>query len=124
MENLHKKFLHHYPQFKISLFCKLRPFWVLIPKAGHRDTCACITRENMALIVMALKQKEIIKENTPVEVCKALCCEGEYLKEDCLIRSCNGCQSKKKKIIQFQDFEREPVVTYQRWVTKKIKIIV
>ncbi|GBM41299.1 hypothetical protein AVEN_202891-1 [Araneus ventricosus] len=94
LENLHKKFLHHYPQCKIrfSVSCKLRPFWVLIPKARDRDTCLCITNENMELIVAALKQKEINKENTQDEVYKALSCEGAYFRENCLIKSCNDCQ--------------------------------
>lgn len=50
LKNLHQKFLSTYSMIiGYSLFCQLRPFWVVEPKLTDRDTCACITHENVNL---------------------------------------------------------------------------
>ena len=44
LKTLHKKFTETDEDMKVSyaMFCKLKPFWILDPKCGDRDTCTCI----------------------------------------------------------------------------------
>lgn len=51
---------------------------------------------------------------------KSICCEGK-LKEKCLIRKCNNCNSKKPFI---NETECNNAVRYQRWVTKKVPVLI
>lgn len=56
LKNIHQKFLQTKTlTIGYSLFCRLRPFWVVPPKLTDRDTCACIIHENMNLKLSALK---------------------------------------------------------------------
>ncbi|CAK1587644.1 unnamed protein product [Parnassius mnemosyne] len=49
---LYKKFQHQKSNFKLSYqtFCRLRPFWIVIPKINKRDTCLCINHANIDFI--------------------------------------------------------------------------
>lgn len=61
MKNLHTKFIKKkYISLSYTMFCRLRPFWVVAPNIHKRDTCLCITYENMDLILASLKQVHII----------------------------------------------------------------
>lgn len=124
LKNLHKKFLAAHPDQKIgySLFCKLRPFWVLQPDARKRETCMCIVHANMDLLVSALRKNCIIKEKTSSEVVKSLVCNGPVLKETCLERSCQSCVL--REVIMIQNFEENNIVRYEKWVTKKVKLLI
>ena len=43
MKELHKQFLTQNSDIKVSytMFCKLRPFWIVDPKCDNRDTSTC-----------------------------------------------------------------------------------
>lgn len=59
MKNLHVKFLaEHSSSISYSLFCNLRPFWVVVPKANDRDTCLCKLHCNFEFMLTRLYQKE------------------------------------------------------------------
>ena len=122
--NLHKTFILENTHVKLSYasFCKLRPFWIVSPKVTDRNTCLCSVHENMALITRKLYQNKVIKECSPHELCKALCCESEHIKEECLMRICNSC--KDKTVTISETFEDDELITYERWVTKKINVII
>lgn len=115
--NLYEKFKEE-TKIKMSyaLFCRLRPFWVLVPNANKRDTCLCLIHTNMEMMVTALKKAAIIKENSAISLVKSMCCEG-YLKSDCLARKCIFC---KNKSVSLNKYPNDMVITCERWVTKKI----
>ncbi|KAL0869426.1 hypothetical protein ABMA27_007661 [Loxostege sticticalis] len=114
--NLHKKFVEKTNK-KISYktFCRYRPFWVINPKASDRNTCLCAMHENTDYIVKALKTRNIINENSALEVAKVMYCEGE-LKEKCMERSCPDCCN---KTLSFNQYFPNDSINYYRWITKK-----
>ncbi|KAH9643208.1 hypothetical protein HF086_012870 [Spodoptera exigua] len=58
--NLHEKFLKTSSYtISYSAFCKMRPFWVLLPDIRSRDTCLCKLHTNMALIIQGLYQQPV-----------------------------------------------------------------
>lgn len=62
----------------------------------------------------------VISEKTPSEVLASLCCPGE-LKEKCLQRDCENCSNTE---IKFNDFNGTEKTSFEKWVLKKIPIMV
>lgn len=123
LKDLYKKFSSSHPGLKISyaLFCKLRPFYVLIPKLASRSTCLCITHANMALIITKLYNLKIIREKTAQEVLRTLTCDKQESKEKCLVGICKDC---KKNSIVFLDFRPEEQIFYEQWKTKRVNLVI
>ncbi|CAH0719498.1 unnamed protein product, partial [Brenthis ino] len=113
--NLHKKFLKS-SNFTISYstFCKLRPFWVLLPDFRSRDTCLCKLHTNMDLIIKGLYQRKIIPVMTSQNLLSMLCCDMYSV--DCLHRNCLAC---KNKVVCYQEFDNSIEMTYWQWDTKQ-----
>lgn len=121
LQNIYKKFITSHPyRISYSSFCKLRPFYILKPDARIRNTCLCIIHTNISLIVTKLRKLNIIKENTPQDILKSLCCPNEYLKEICLERNCSDCKNKE---ISWLNFDEDKKTEYQRWVTKRVNVV-
>lgn len=112
---LHKKYLSS-SDFIVSYstFCKLRPFWILHPKVTARDTCLCITHENMKLLIQGMYSSKLIKQITIKQVLTSLCCNIEN--EDCLLRKCQLCKDKK---IEYNSHESNSIIYWRQWVTEK-----
>nr|CAI5836874.1 unnamed protein product [Callosobruchus analis] len=57
LKNLYSKFCFKEKRFRVSyaFFCRLTPFWVLIPSAASRQTCLCAVHEHVRLLVSKLK---------------------------------------------------------------------
>jgi hypothetical protein len=119
MKDLHVKF-NQSSAYKVgySTFCKLKPFWVRIPKVSERDTCVCKVHANIEYLVSAMNAAEIIDQKTPKEVAAQLCCDTSSV--SCLQRSCTACQN---CTISFLDFEDGPLY-YDQWVTEKVEVMV
>lgn len=112
---LFKKFSHQSTlKISYSTFCRLRPFWVVPPKLGARDTCLCMTHENFKLMVEKLHQLHVVPVRDPEDLLDALTCNKT--KEACLIRECDLC---KEKVIHFKEFDGDQMCSYQKWCTKK-----
>lgn len=125
IKNLYKVFLSR-SQTKISYatFCRYRPFWVVQPSVTKRDTCLCILHTNFGLIVQKMKILGMIKEVTPQDICKTLCCpNNNKLDEKCLQRSCDNCKSF-KIFVNIDNSETDDTVLYNKWVTKKVEVII
>lgn len=62
LKNLHQKFLAEHPGISLSysMFCRLRPFWVLLPGLTDRQTCLCKTHANAQLIADRLYQSKVL----------------------------------------------------------------
>ena len=49
MQTLHARFISEFHgTISYSLFCRLRPYWVVVPTAADRNTCQCKTHDNLA----------------------------------------------------------------------------
>jgi len=87
LQDLHKKCQESEERpVSFSLFCKLKPFWVVHKKAKERETCLCKTCENTLLLVEALKRSKVIEETSALSIPRSMCCESRT--EDCLTRKC------------------------------------
>lgn len=101
-----------------SKFCKLRPFWVLFPKADQRDTCACHRHENMALILGKLHIEKVIPSRSSKALLKELTCSIE--REDCMMRKCEECSTRTPRLLQH---EHEKKIKYHQFQTVREEII-
>ena len=63
MKNLHLKFVAETQDSCISysLFCRLRPFWVVMPNAGDRHTCLCKLHENCGFVLSKLASLKVLE---------------------------------------------------------------
>lgn len=121
LKKLFKKFRTDNPGLKMSYsyFSKVRPFWVLEPEVGKRDTCMCIMHENFSLLVRKLNCLNIIEEKSPDDLINSITCEN--LTEACLERKCVKCSAKKIILLEYDEEEK---TNYEKWITKKVPQIV
>jgi hypothetical protein len=109
LKNLHQKFLKtNSMTIGYSSFCKLRPFWVVVPQVV--DTCACVTHENINLKLDALKNANVLNFATYQTALKTLCCDR--YSEKCLARTCNGCSN---KILRYMEFDNGNEIVVKQW---------
>lgn len=59
---LYTKFKQQNSNFKLryQTFCRLRPFWIVMPNVDRRDTCLCINHANIDLKLSALFNGKIL----------------------------------------------------------------
>ncbi|KAH9639013.1 hypothetical protein HF086_012576 [Spodoptera exigua] len=113
--NLHEKFLKTSSYtISYSAFCKMRPFWVLLPDIRSRDTCLCKLHTNMALIIQGLYQRKILTTKTSQDFLSLICCDVYNF--NCLHRTCSAC---KNKAVCYQEFDNSIEITYWQWETKE-----
>lgn len=117
---LHKKFQQQKSQFKLSYqtFCKLRPFWVVMPKVDKRDTCLCITHANIDLKLTALNNGKILNYNSYQKLLQDLCCD-RYI-EQCVSRECQVCLN---KTVSYKEFNDSKPIIYKKWIAEKSEFI-
>lgn len=116
MKRLHSKYLEEdNPKIGFSLFCRLRPFYIVSPTNKDRDTCLCRMHENGKLLLDRLIQLKLIPQNiTSVEdaVASATC---DKANRDCFERKCQNCITKLQDIYT----ENEDEISWQQWKTVK-----
>ena len=119
MKNLFRKFLKT-KKIKISytLFCQLRPFWVIPPTIDKRETCLCITHTNIDLLLASLNQAKIIAISNHQSLLNHLCCDR--YNQLCLSRECQQCQTKS---LLYEEFDNSILIKYHTWqsVVEKIE---
>lgn len=93
MLNLHKKLMLEMLHLKLSysLFCRLKPFWILSQNINNRETCVCKVHDNAEMKANRLKQLGIIKLQSLSKVAD-LCCATEA--RACMYRECISCRNK------------------------------
>lgn len=115
LKNLHQKFLQTKTlAIGYSLFCRLRPFWVVSPKITDRDTCACIIHENINLKLHALKKSKILGFDNYQTGLQKLCC-NRY-SEKCLLRQCKVCST---KVLPYDEFDNSKDILVNQWTYGK-----
>lgn len=114
LKELHKKFVESESKISYATFCRLKPFWLISPKATDRETCLCITHENFKMIVDKLYSLGIILQKNPREVLSVLCCNKSN--EKCFSRKCPNCLYNN---IPYQQFNYNDKTSYYQWVKKK-----
>lgn len=78
MKNLHIRFLaEEESSNSYSLFCLLRPFWVVHSSLSDRYTCMCKIYENLGFIVQKLHHLKVISTINLHDLVKAITCDTE-----------------------------------------------
>lgn len=117
--NLYKRFMEK-TKIKISysMFCKLRPFQVLQPHCGDRNTCMCVTHSNMDLMLNSLYNAKIISVSSYVGLLDLIYCNRQN--EECLSRHCDAC---KNKGLHYNEFDNSVPVSYKMWKSERQDIV-
>ena len=115
---LFKRFKTENPWCSISysLFCSMRPFFIVSPTNVDRETCLCKTHENSRMIIDKLHQtKHLPQSVSTVDACvdAAVCAEpGRH----CYERTCNAC----KENMKFPESnDLQDTVEWQQWMLVK-----
>jgi len=92
--NLHRKFLSENPQFTVSyaMFCRLRPFFVLLPTLRGRETCCCRQHENLQMIANKLVKLHLIKHSNIEDLADSCTCSSSS--KSCMYGICPSCIDK------------------------------
>lgn len=114
MLNLHKKFKEDNFNISYQTFCRLRPFWVSIPKVNDRDTCLCIKHANIDLKLSALHNRKILPYSGHDKLLEDTCC-NRY-NEQCLSRNCQRCVDKNP---HYKEFDDSQIIEYKKWMATK-----
>ncbi|XP_064601012.1 uncharacterized protein LOC135467176 [Liolophura sinensis] len=114
---LHMKFLSESPNMKISysLFCRLRPFWVIIPSSKDRETCLCKTHENLNLLVQKLRDLKLLQTSDLCQMADNMACDRNQ--KACMYGECASCVSAQVPVAE--NYDELQQVEYWQWVSKK-----
>ena len=119
LENLHRKFMAENPNTSVSysLFCRLRPFWVLLPDLKSRDTCLCKLHENLSLMADKLFKMHLVPSANLEKLLTKCCCSTTS--KNCMYRSCSVCKDMHVSLTSDVDL-KEPVA-YKQWMVSTEK---
>jgi len=115
LENLHSNgriFCHKF-SVSYSLFCHLRPFWVLLPDLKSCDTCLCKLHENLTLMAEKLLKMQLIPSANLEQLVTSCCCTTSSKK--CMYGSCSIC--KDLAISLTSDIDPKEPVSCKQWMT-------
>ena len=139
LAHIHLKFLSENSNDKLSysLFCRLRPFWVIPPTEQSRETCTCKVHDNLQFVIKKLHVLKLLPQCTIDSLCTAVSCSMTAKNcmydicatcKDCRLPSecshenghedeadCNNCRSSKPKLKQF---DPNLVVQCHKWQSK------
>ncbi len=117
MTIVYSKFLNKYPRLPISytLFCRMRPFWVIKPTARDRETCLCMTHENMALKMGKLHALKVVSSARVNDVLEQVTCD--ITSKSCMYSECNVCKDDYVPPIKGVDVTTD--VSWEQWKSVK-----
>ena len=118
MRNLHRRFLLESPDSRISysLFCRMRPFWVVQPSIADRETCLCKLHENLCFLVEKLHFLRVIGSTDLEEMAESICCDSKS--KDCMYNACPNCKDREFPIASERDLESTVYCT--QWMTEAV----
>ena len=120
MKNLHRKFSAE-SSFTISytVFCRLRPFWVVEPTNLDRQTCMCKKHEHFQFMADKLRELHLISSSDIEELVKRVVCNPDS--KECAYGTCNACN---KNSVPWQmplQGRSNEDVRFPQWVLKKVQ---
>ena len=135
LSNTHLKFCSEFVSWKISysLFCQLRPFWVVFPTSSDRETCLCKVHDNLQLTVDSLVDLKVLQNVSVERLCDAIACNSAN--KACMYGACSSCANRQLEFFcdheydsecttctnglpKLRMYERNKIVTCYRWKTK------
>ncbi|KAF4115134.1 hypothetical protein G5714_002623 [Onychostoma macrolepis] len=100
LKNLHKKYLAENPRKSVSysLFCRLRPFWVVHPTLSDRETCLCKMHENLDFVAQKLFSMKLLNAPEPETLMAEICCD--QTNKECMYNDCGNCKEKEFTLLR------------------------
>ena len=97
-----------------STFCKFRPFWVVFPTEGERNTCLCKTCDNTNFLACTLGKVDAIPTTCLESLATQIVCSTHNM--DCMYRQCKSCSTKR---IQFnEEIDNNDETVWHQWALK------
>ena len=115
LKTLHKKYQLEGNKISYSLFCKLRPFWVVRPTEKDRSTCLCKIHENMNFKIKSCYAQNMINSKDPNILMKSITCDTHD--KYCMYRECKKCE---KLQLEAENITEEQVNWFE-WTNKRIE---
>ncbi|KAI4812032.1 hypothetical protein KUCAC02_014888 [Chaenocephalus aceratus] len=115
MKNLHLKFLaeHSNHPLSYSLFCTLRPYWIVHPTLADRETCMCKQHENPGFIAKKLHQMHILDTSNLESLTEVITCDTTD--KHCMYGECEKCSKKEYELTSH--YRATDRVSYNQWAT-------
>ena len=120
LKTLHSKFQSengNRTKMSLSLFQRMRPFWIVKPSAKDRETCLCKKHENIELQMTKLHQLKVINASNLDSILTIVCCKTDN--KDCMYGDCSECKSKKVPACTDVDFGRQ--TCWYKWKTRRVE---
>lgn len=93
LKNLHAKYLTETnTKISYSLFCKLRPFWVIKPTEKDRQTCMCKIHDNIFMKLKTAHAAHMYVSKDVNVLLKTVVCDENT--KSCMYRKCPNCNDK------------------------------
>ena len=91
MQRLHKQYLIEETNHKISYasFCRLRPFWVIVPSLKDRETCNCRRHDHFRFLLAELKRHRLVETDKIDDVIDVTSCDSSN--KDSTYGECDEC---------------------------------
>lgn len=115
IKNLHLKFPSEHTDSNLSytLFCALRPYWVVEPTLIDWDTCLCKQHENLTFIAKKLQQMSILDTFNIDRLAEAF--TSDPRNRICLYGECGTCRNNTYPYTTHYDASSR--VSYLHWAT-------
>ncbi|WAR22315.1 hypothetical protein MAR_016289 [Mya arenaria] len=120
IKHLHAKYISEKKKISYSLFCKLKPFWVIKPTFRDRQTCLCKIHDNLDMKLTTAINNNMYHSRSVNDLLKCLTCDGSLDKKECMYRECNGCKG--RSIPLNENIDRGRQVVWRVWRNKRIEI--
>uniref|UniRef100_UPI003590066A uncharacterized protein isoform X2 n=1 Tax=Myxine glutinosa TaxID=7769 RepID=UPI003590066A len=113
-KNIHSRFLAENPTSSISysLFCRLKPYWIVTPTEKDRQTCLCKIHENTQLTLSKLKTLKILSTDNMDTIVHSISCNTES--QSCMYGECRTCKN-----LEFVMDDPNEQTTWLQWKTIK-----
>ncbi|WAR24778.1 hypothetical protein MAR_038447 [Mya arenaria] len=90
--NIYKKYESEGNKISYSMFCKLRPFWIVKPTEKDRDTCLCKLYENLNYKIQTSYKENMVHSKDANVLINEIVCTQEN--KECMYRECRQCEDK------------------------------
>ena len=105
LSNTHVKFCSEFLEHKISysLFCRLKPFWVVPPTVSDRETCLCRVHDNLQFMIDKLVELKLLQHVSVERLCEAIVCNSA--EKSCMYGTCNQCADRELELYCDHDYD-------------------
>ncbi|CAH2096784.1 unnamed protein product [Euphydryas editha] len=113
LQNLYKKYKNEGGKYRFTTFYKYKPFYVLTPHLGSRNTCVCVKHNNIELKFASLKKHSVLENSNIKEILALQACDLKSF--ECMHGKCTKC--KNIPIIYNETVQLNQNVTWYQWET-------